>query len=189
MNVPESLSLELGKALIQSDSERFIELVELNKINSNSLLDEQEQQTLLHQAIQPLSELHGSQNQIDIVDYLLKNGADVNVKNRDGFSPLHVALEYHSLSRIALILITKGNPEIDSYEKNGNNLVFTAIREYGKTWREEQKEVNRLRLEIIEELLSRGANLDQKNNHGISSRRWLDVYDDEKLNELVKKFE
>ncbi len=74
-------------------------------------------------------------------------------------------------------------------DKNGNSPIFTAIREYGKTWREIQKEQNKLRFEIIEELLKCGANLYQVNNHGISSRHWIGISKDEKLLNLIKKYD
>ena len=74
--------------------------------------------------------------------------------------------------------------------KNGNSPIFTAIREYGLTWREEQKEVNQLRFEIITELLNRGAELDKMNNHGINARTWIkNIPEKDKIHEIIRKID
>jgi hypothetical protein len=93
--------------------------------------------TILFEAVTALNEYHDSKEQLEIIEFLLDNGADVNIKTADGCNALHVALEYHNLSNVSLLLITKGNAGINETDAHGNNPVFIAIREYGKTWREE----------------------------------------------------
>lgn len=52
----------------------------------------------------------------------------VNWKNSNGFNA------YHNLSKTSLLLIKKGNPDVNIVEeKHGNSQIFTAIREYGLT--------------------------------------------------------
>lgn len=187
-NLPNPLKDKLSKALAQADDKTVIRLLEDHNIDPDSILDPEISQTILHKAVNPLSDFHGSEKHIKIIDYLIVNEVDPNLKNVNGFNPLHIALEYHSLAQVALSLIISGKADINAVERHGNNLIFTAIREYGKTWRAEQQDVNKLRLKIIQELLIRGADLDMVNNHGISSRKWLEIYKDERLNKLIKQY-
>ncbi len=188
-NLPDSLKQELAKALSHTDDKTVIRLIENHNIDPDSICDPETSQTILHEAVCPLSDFRGSQKHLDIISFLIENGVNPNLKNVDSFSPLHIALEHHSLAQVALYLIVSGKADINAVERNGNNLIFTAIREYGKTWREEEQNLNKLRLKIIQELLKRGADLDMVNHHGISARKWLQVYNDEKLNDLIKQYE
>lgn len=126
-----------------------------------------------------------------MIDYLIDQKADVNWKNNNGFNALHIALAYHNLSKISLLLIRKGNPDVNIVEeKHGTSPIFTAIREYGLTWREEQKEVNQLRYEIVEELLKREADLDLANKHGITARNWIKrLSENDRLIKLIAKYD
>ncbi len=136
------------------------------------------------------SKFQDSNEQIDLISYLIAQNANVNWKNSDGVNALHIALSFHKLSKVALLLIKNGEVDVNIVEdKNGNSPIFTAIREYGLTWREEQKEVNLIRFDIIKELLSRGADLDRINNHGISARTWVKrVPENDKLHNLIHEF-
>ncbi|QXP57290.1 ankyrin repeat domain-containing protein [Cellulophaga sp. HaHa_2_95] len=184
-----TIGKELFSALYESNKKKVIELIETNNIDINSYSDFSNPSSILIQSLHCQSQYQDSKEQIDIVKYLIDNDADINWLNNDGFNALHISLVYHNLSKTSLILIKSNKVDINTSEKkNGNNPIFTAIREYGKTWREEQKELNQLRFEIIEELLKRGADMDMMNNHGITSRRWVEISKDEKLHSLINKY-
>ncbi|WP_405248117.1 ankyrin repeat domain-containing protein [Cellulophaga sp. Asnod2-G02] len=184
-----TIGKELFRALYESNKNKVIELIETNNIDINSYSDFSNPSSILIQSLRCQSQYQDSKEQIDIVKYLIDNDADINWLNNDGFNALHISLVYHNLSKTSLILIKSNKVDINTSEKkNGNNPIFTAIREYGKTWREEQKELNQLRFEIIEELLKRGADMDMMNNHGITSRRWVEISKDEKLHSLIYKY-
>ena len=182
---------EFYQYLFKSSTDEVIEIIEKENIDINSFTNSDKNSTLLIKAISDCeSEQKGSENHVKLISYLIENGAEINTKTADGYNALEIALSYHSLSNISLILIKTGKAEINSIEKHGNNPIFTAIREYGLTWRPEQKEVNQLRFEIINELLNRGANLDKINNHGITARKWLErIPENDKLNQLIKEFD
>ena len=181
----KEFGVQLFRALYEPNKQKVIELITKGKIDLNGYLDNSN--SILINAVNCSSEFRDSEEQLDIINYLLKNNADVNYKNDNGFNALHIALSYHNLSKTSLLLINGGNPNVnDAENKNGNSPIFIAIREYGLTWRDEQKEVNQLRFEIIKELLNRGADLDQKNKHGISSRKWLEsIAENDKLHKLI----
>jgi len=182
------LEKELFTALFEANKNRVIELIERNKIDINKYSEFSSENSILIESLLCQSEFKGSQKQLEIVNFLIENNVNLNWKNKRGFNALHIALEYHELSKISLALIKTGKMDINiAEEKNGNNPIFTAIREYGKTWREEQKELNKIRFEIIKELLNLGADLDKLNKSGISSRRWIEISNDKKLHELIEK--
>lgn len=180
---------ELRVALIHSDKNKAIEIIELNNLDVNSVIDDDNSSTILFGAVNALNEFHGSISQLELVEYLLAKGADPNIKTSENDNSLHVSLEFHDLSEVALLLITKGGADVNSVESHGSSPLFIAIREYRLTWRPEQKRLNELRFTIIEELLKRGADLDAVNRHGVSPRRWLELAHDTRLDELVRKYE
>lgn len=190
-NSENNTGKELFRALYESKKDKVIELIENNNIDINSYSDFSHPSSILIQSLRCQSQYQDSKEQIDIVKYLIDNNVDINWINDDGFNALHIALEYHNLSKTSLILIKSNKVDINLAEKkNGNNPIFTAIREYGLTWREEQKNFNQLRFEIIEELLNREADLDKINNHGITARKWLErLSENDKLHELIHKFD
>ncbi|MFD0963679.1 ankyrin repeat domain-containing protein [Pseudofulvibacter geojedonensis] len=187
----KDFGIELFRALYEPNKQKVIEIIEKEKIGINEYLISSNSSSILINAVNCSPEFQDSNEQIELIDYLIDQKADVNWKNNNGFNSLHIALAYHSLSKISLLLLRKGNPDVNIVEdKHGNSPIFTAIREYGLTWREEQKEVNQLRFEIINELLNRGAKLDKINNHGISARKWIErVSKKDKLHNLINEFD
>lgn len=187
----KGFKIELFQALYEPNKQKVIELIEREKIEINNYLDSSNLNSILINAVNCSSEFQGSNEQIELVDYLIDQKANVNWKNDNGFNALHIALAYHNLSKTSLLLIRKGNPDVNIVEeKNGNSPIFIAIREYGLTWREEQKKANQLQFEIIQELLDRGAELDKINKHGISARKWIErIPENDKLHKLINEFD
>lgn len=185
----KDFDIELFKALYKPNKQKVIKLIKNNKIEINDYLVSSN--SILINAVNCSSEYHSSDEQINIIKHLIDQKTNINWKNENGYNALHIALSYHSLSKISLLLIRKGNPDINAIEeKHGNSPIFIAIREYGLTWREDQKEINQLRFEIISELLSRGADLDMKNHHGISTRTWIEkIPKEDKLHKLINDFD
>ena len=148
-NADNDIGIKLYRALYKCDKNKLVELIENYKIDINSFTDFSNSDSILINATDCSSEFRNSQEQIDIINYLIDNDIDINWKNKYGYNALHIALEYHDLCKISLVFIKNGKIKINEVEdKNGNSPIFTAIREYGKTWREEQKEINELRFGI-----------------------------------------
>lgn len=186
--VPETIKHELSKALLHADKHKVVMLIEQNQLDANAIVNSDRAVTILHEAINTLENYRGSNEQREIVEWLLEHGADSNMKNKEGYNCLHLALEYHDLSKISLLLLRKSVIDVNTTDANGNTALFIAMREYRLTWRPEQKEVNELRFQIIEELLKRGADLDFKNLHGASPRTWLNLSRDARLHALVGRY-
>ncbi|MEP2280962.1 ankyrin repeat domain-containing protein [Maribacter sp.] len=164
--------------------------MDLGKIDVNEYIGFDYGDTILIEAMSCSSKLRGSDKQIELVQYLVDKGADMNCSNEDGYNAFQIALEYHDLSKISLILLESGKLEVNKPAgKHYNCPIFTAIREYGKTWRKEQFELNNLRYTIIEKLLEQGADLEKTNKHGISAQTWVEkIPEEDKLHELINKW-
>ena len=82
-----------------------------------------------------------------LVKKLLKEGADVNLKNDLNYTPLHIASEKGHLE-VAEMLIDFGNADVDVKDKNQFTPIYVASSEG--------------HIDILELLLSTGANVNCK---------------------------
>lgn len=94
------------------------------------------------------------QGQEELVDLLLSFKADVACADSNGWTPLHFAAQSYGVS-IAQKLIGAG-ARVDAVDAHGNTPLFRAVFE------------SKGRGLMIRLLLEKGANRDQKNNHGTS---------------------
>lgn len=99
-------------------------------------------------------------NNFNITEYLIKCGADVNICDEDGSSPLHIAVIMQSL-KICELFIKKG-ADVNKLDFEGNTPLHESVS-YGN-------------LEILSKLVNSGANvkLHLHGNDGLIARaiRW-----------------
>ncbi|MFS0918991.1 ankyrin repeat domain-containing protein [Brevibacillus sp. 179-C 1.1 NHS] len=97
------------------------------------------------------SVLHGAvmTDDIDLIAYLVAHGADVNAKNDEGITPLHIVL----YPEVAEILIAHG-ADIHASAYDGSTVLHTQVADGEE------------RVDVVEVLLAKGANPNQKNNAG-----------------------
>lgn len=97
------------------------------------------------------SALHNvmSEEQFEIVAYLIKNGANVNIQNNQGISPLHLAGYPKNVE-----LLLNAGAEIDIIDFQGNTPLHSIASETDEY------------IDVVEYLISRNANRNLKNKAG-----------------------
>lgn len=97
------------------------------------------------------SALHNvmSEEQFEIVAYLIKNGANVNIQNDQGISPLHLAGYPKNVE-----LLLNAGAEIDIIDFQGNTPLHSIASETDEY------------IDVVEYLISRNANRNLKNKAG-----------------------
>nr|XP_004225780.1 ankyrin repeat domain-containing protein 49-like [Ciona intestinalis] len=70
-----------------------------------------------------------SEGQFEVIEYLLKHGADANVKTLDGWTPLHCACKWNN-AKAATVLLANG-AEINNVTNGNNTPLHAAASEKG----------------------------------------------------------
>ncbi|NQY04732.1 MAG: ankyrin repeat domain-containing protein [Flavobacteriaceae bacterium] len=116
--------------------------------------------------------LAASEGNENIMNFLIKKGADINFQDKNGYSALHFAA-LNNKNRIAEILLKNGaNPNLkDLY---GNSPIWTAIMNVKEDF------------SIVKLLLENNADIETKNNHRKSPQElWNMMYRNE-IESLLK---
>jgi uncharacterized protein len=100
--------------------------------------------------------LHGN---LDEVKTFITNGADINMQDDSGMTPLQFAVQEKCQSVIVFLLSLNANPNL--LDVHGNGSLWTAVMTTKKMTFEAD-------IETIKLLLSHGANAHQENKHGRS---------------------
>ena len=95
-----------------------------------------------------------SQGHHECVQWLRKIGADVNAINDDGYSAIFYASHHDKVNCVEALIKGKGKADINLKNKFGNTCLYKAI-EKGY-------------LKVIQTLINAGADVNNKNNHGIT---------------------
>ncbi len=106
----------------------------------------------------------------ELVEWAIRQHANLNHQDKKGLSVLHIAVESNQLDLVSLLL--KSGIEVDLQDHFGNTALWRAM-------------MDNVDINIIYLLLQYRANPDLKNNYGISAR---DLLCDENKNwEILKK--
>ena len=112
-------------AIFRRDLEAVKTLVESGDVGVNDVIDDIYEQSALHLAVYRRDK--------DIIDYLLSNGADINMRaiDSDGATPLHAAIGY-KYEDIALHLLNLGADPNLTYD-GGKTACYAAHKVNRKT--------------------------------------------------------
>ncbi len=91
---------------------------------------------------------------ISLLNFLIKEGANVNIQSENGWTPLHFAAQENSLEIVKVLL--ENGALLNVKDKNGNTALHTAIYN------------SKGQGDVITLLLEGGADKNLKNNHGVS---------------------
>lgn len=147
--------LDLVSAVRLSSYELFCEAVK--KINNINAQTQSGQSNILHFII-----YNFKKEKLRVQDFkkLIELGVDINLKNKEGHTPLHYLVMSSFNLELAQILLNH-NAIIDSEDRDGNTPLWRAVMNY----RGEDE-----LLQIILLIISKGADIDKKNNYSISAR-------------------
>ena len=110
-------------------------------------------------------------NNLEIVQFLLNNGADVNAKSNYGWTALILATIYNNLE-IVQLLLNKG-ADVSAKNKDGRTALILASTEG--------------HLDIIQLLVSHGADLTIKDNQGFTALMHAQNYAEKYNYDKIKK--
>jgi ankyrin repeat protein len=68
------------------------------------------------------------EDQVKLLMLLISNGADINIKDRKGNTPLHLAVRYHAPNEIIMVLVEHG-ADVNAKTKTGETPLQLAIND------------------------------------------------------------
>ena len=179
LDLSENKRIKCFQLLYNAKKNKFIAFVEKHNVAINSITDHEFRTNFLMEVITGDSDYYGSKKQVEIVQYLLDNGIDVNHIAKEKYNAFEIALSHREMSKIALMLVQSKNSELHKTQ----GIAHKAIRAYSDAWREEDKEERKVLLEVVEELLKQNVDLE-------GCFAWLEIIkkDCPKLIELLEKY-
>ena len=114
----------------------------------------------LHYAADGRSE---SQEQADVIEYLISIGTDPNITDKSGVAPLHRAVRRRSLAAVRTLL--DGGANVRKPNKSGSTPLHLAVQNTGASG-SGSIEARENQAEIIKLLLERGAKPTDKDAKG-----------------------
>lgn len=101
---------------------------------------------------------------VEVVRKLRSLGADINITNRLGLSPLHFAVQERRIEAIRFLL--DSGALVDPQDKYGNTPLSRAVFDY------KNDDTSKI---ILDLLIKSGADLDKNNKHGSSPRKLAEI--------------
>jgi ankyrin repeat protein len=96
----------------------------------------------------------GFYNNLELLEWLIKNNANINVQDKNGYNALHFACQQGNLECVKLLV--RNNIKINEVDKDGNTPAWVTIMNWngGKNY------------DVLKELYKNGADFDIKNKAG-----------------------
>ncbi len=180
--IPEQHRLTLSMAIAKGEFDNIKQIIEQNDLDVDSFIDENYSPIVME--ILCSRGFSDENTRLEVLRYVLEKGANPNTKCKEGYNSLHVAIRQISLIKsLSLFLDFKGDVNIT--DSNGATVTYWAIQ--GFPWKKEGEE-RVFHLRVIEKMMMLGADLDFKNKHGVSPRKWLE-HTSEDVQILVEKCE
>ncbi len=107
----------------------------------------------------------------DLIDELLKAGAEINYRNNEGYTALHRAAGHDAPSLVALLLKHGANPNLQSYRRKETPLTIAAERG---------------NLEVVRTLLTAGANATLAGPKGQTPERRARLFGQNEVAKLLR---
>jgi ankyrin repeat protein len=113
-------------------------------------------------------------NNIELLAWLIKNGANIDHQDRNGYCALHFAGQQKSIDSAKLLL--ENDADINLMDIHGNPPIWTAIFNSKGNY------------ELVRLYVLKGADLDSENKHNISPRKLAETIAGFDLNSINKEY-
>jgi ankyrin repeat protein len=168
--VPTTVWNALSLAIARGATDQVQLLVEENNLDVNACLSDGFWMPVLMEAL--LSSGFASvQQRLPLLRYLLEEGANPNICCSKGYNCLHIAVQQKKYIH-AMDLFLDYDADVNVTDADGSNVVYWGIQAF-LLRKEEAEEDRALSLKVLEKILLRGADLDQKNRYDMNARAWL----------------
>jgi hypothetical protein len=181
--LPQEVKSELTRAIFKNTFEEVKRILEQNAIDVNSFVDDKDYDPLIMEALRAYS-YKEEKSQEALIDYLVKQGADVNRKNKAGYNCLHIAINNRKLLPM-LELFLQFTGDVNEPDNKGATVTYWAIQSFPANGSDLEKAEH---LKIADHILSLGGNMDQPNSFGVTPRDWL-KHKTADLKSLVEKYD
>ncbi len=183
--IPTAVWNALSLAIARGATDQVQYLVEENNLDVNACLSDGFWMPVLMEALLS-SGFPSEQERLSLLRYLLEEGANPNICCSKGYNCLHIAVQQQKYIH-AMDLFLDYDADVNVTDADGSNVVYWAIQAF--LLRKEEVEDDRaLSLRVLEKILLRGADLDQRNRYDMNARAWLDHAAPE-VKDLVARWE
>jgi hypothetical protein len=166
--IPSSEWNGLSLAIARGAADQVQTLVEENFLDVNAFLDSSSWMPVLMDVLIS-NGFDTEEDRLRLLRYLLQRGANPNICCSRGYNCLHIAVQQDKYLK-ALDLFLDFNPDVNIGDADGANIIYWAIQQ----WLFRKEGAHRAEnLRVLEKIVRLGADLDQKNNFGMSAREWL----------------
>jgi hypothetical protein len=169
--IPTHVWNALSLAIARGATSQVQHLVEENNLNVNACLSEGYWMPVLMEALLS-SGFNNEAERLPLLRYLLEKGANPGICCSKGYNCLHIAVQQQKYI-YALDLFLDFDADVNVTDADGSNLVYWAIQAF-LLRKEESPEERALSLRVLEKILLKGADPDQKNRYDMHARAWLD---------------
>ena len=119
---------------------------------------------ILHDPTSVLLHKVVGKNDLQEVKFLIKNGADVNATDKNGWVPLHIAAANGNLEILQLLI--KQRAEVNAREERGRTPLHLAVSNTNVWHQQESLVAEEKYLPIVRELIKAGANVNVRDKNG-----------------------
>ncbi|MEJ2884346.1 ankyrin repeat domain-containing protein [Pedobacter sp. GR22-6] len=166
--IPEQHRQALSSAIAKGEFDSMRSIIEANNIDLNAY--EEQFHTPILMGVLTSYGIKNENERVEMLRYLLENGANPNLNCKAGYNSLHVAVQQQRLIKPLDLFLDFGG-DVNLADNNGGTVAYWAIQSF--PWRTEGEE-RQFHLKVLEKIFMAGADLDRKNKYGVTPRIWLE---------------